>query len=360
MPQLDQNLDNTNPAAGDAKGAQESSWSDLFKPGLRKGVLIGCMLFVFQQFSGINALIYFSSSVFRQVGRPRPECAAPTPAPQGRGGGPRFPWGIRRPLSSLARGARPLPRPPSPAHPYPQAGITSDALASAAVGATNVIGTLIATSLIERAGRKQLLMQSYFGMAAAMLIMAAGFVLPALAPFAGGEALCACALSDPSLWPFALRLRSARAPARPMPQQPRRWLPTSTPRPVCVSAAAPRPTPPSPAPPNWPVPRPRSHRSGRHALLHPLLCHRGRPRQRPHRAGAQRRARQGWVPSTAGQGMGSVGGAPTCAALPRPGRAPDWVHVRACPPGSRPHPGPWWLTDQPARPVCPRQTRSKT
>jgi hypothetical protein len=55
------------PAAGDAKSS-EASWSDLFKPGLRKGVLIGCMLFVFQQFSGINALIYFSSSVFKQVG----------------------------------------------------------------------------------------------------------------------------------------------------------------------------------------------------------------------------------------------------------------------------------------------------
>jgi hypothetical protein len=52
--------------SGDAKAA-EASWTDLFKPELRKGVMIGCMLFVFQQFSGINALIYFSSSVFRQV-----------------------------------------------------------------------------------------------------------------------------------------------------------------------------------------------------------------------------------------------------------------------------------------------------
>ena len=35
-----------------------------------KGVLIGCALFSLQQFSGINAIVYFSSSVFAQV-RPR-------------------------------------------------------------------------------------------------------------------------------------------------------------------------------------------------------------------------------------------------------------------------------------------------
>jgi hypothetical protein len=70
-----------------------------------------------------------------------------------------------------------------------QAGIASGALASAAVGATNVLGTLVATGLIEKAGRKQLLGQSYMGMAVTMLVMAAGFGLPALAPYSGTIAL---------------------------------------------------------------------------------------------------------------------------------------------------------------------------
>ena len=42
-----------------------------------KGVLIGCALFSLQQFSGINAIVYFSSSVFAQV--PPAICAQALP-----------------------------------------------------------------------------------------------------------------------------------------------------------------------------------------------------------------------------------------------------------------------------------------
>ncbi|KAG2436948.1 hypothetical protein HXX76_006464 [Chlamydomonas incerta] len=110
--------------------AQHGGLALLSGPAARP-LLIGVLLFAFQQFAGINALVYFSSSVFRQ------------------------------------------------------AGVTSDALASAAVGATNVLGTLVAASLMERAGRKQLMAGSFMGQAAAMFAMAAGFSLPALQPYAG-------------------------------------------------------------------------------------------------------------------------------------------------------------------------------
>ena len=66
-----------------------------------------------------------------------------------------------------------------------QAGIQNAATASAAIGAVNVIGTLIAGSLIEKAGRVQLLTVSFGGMALSMFAMVAGRTLPALAGSAG-------------------------------------------------------------------------------------------------------------------------------------------------------------------------------
>ena len=55
-----------------------------------------------------------------------------------------------------------------------QAGVKSGQLASAVVGTINVLGTVVAASLMDKFGRKQLLSTSFTGMGLAMLSMAAG------------------------------------------------------------------------------------------------------------------------------------------------------------------------------------------
>lgn len=119
-------------AKGDWAARAEPSWGEVFaSPGAR----IGVIMFLLQQFSGINAIVYFSSSVFSK------------------------------------------------------AGIASGALASAAVGVVNVLGTVAAAALMDRAGRKQLLILSFGGMGTAMLCMALGLAIPSLTPLSGPIAL---------------------------------------------------------------------------------------------------------------------------------------------------------------------------
>jgi MFS family permease len=55
---------------------------------------------------------------------------------------------------------------------FRSAGVTSDVLASAGVGLVNVIATLVAGSVIDKLGRKPLLIGSFTGMAASMLLLA--------------------------------------------------------------------------------------------------------------------------------------------------------------------------------------------
>nr|AAG00995.1 putative glucose translocator [Mesembryanthemum crystallinum] len=109
----------------------EAGWFDLFSSRYRKVVSVGAALFLFQQMAGINAVVYYSTSVFRS------------------------------------------------------AGIESDVAASALVGAANVFGTAIASSLMDRQGRKSLLITSFSGMAASMLLLSLSFTWPVLAPYSG-------------------------------------------------------------------------------------------------------------------------------------------------------------------------------
>lgn len=80
-------------------------------------------------------------------------------------------------------------RPCAPAMCGVQAGVQSGAVASAVVGGMNVVGTIVAASAMDKAGRKQLLRLSFGGMGLSMLAMVAGLSLSSLAHLRGSIAL---------------------------------------------------------------------------------------------------------------------------------------------------------------------------
>ncbi|KAJ8761223.1 hypothetical protein K2173_001279 [Erythroxylum novogranatense] len=117
--------------AGQGSEEAEAGWFDLFSSRYWKVVSVGVALFFFQQMAGINAVVYYSTVVFRSV------------------------------------------------------GIVSDVAASALVGASNVFGTTIASSLMDKQGRKSLLITSFCGMAASMLLLSLSLTWKVLAPYSG-------------------------------------------------------------------------------------------------------------------------------------------------------------------------------
>ncbi|KAF3545017.1 hypothetical protein DY000_02000653 [Brassica cretica] len=117
--------------SGQGASEPEAGWFDLFSSRYWKVVSVGAALFLFQQLAGINAVVYYSTSVFRS------------------------------------------------------AGIQSDVAASALVGASNVFGTAVASSLMDKMGRKSLLLISFGGMALSMLLLSLSFTWKALAAYSG-------------------------------------------------------------------------------------------------------------------------------------------------------------------------------
>ncbi|KAI9156056.1 hypothetical protein H9P43_009166 [Blastocladiella emersonii ATCC 22665] len=97
-----------------------ASWGELMRPGIRNRLVIGVMLQFFQQWTGINAVMYFSSSLFIAMGFSR------------------------------------------------NTATTVNVVVQALV---NVFGTLPGMYLIERAGRTQLLKWGGIGMATFMWII---------------------------------------------------------------------------------------------------------------------------------------------------------------------------------------------
>ena len=109
--------------------------SDLLAPALRIPVIIGIGLAIMQQATGVNTVVYYAPAIFKAAG-----------------------------LESA----------------------TASIAATAGLGIVNVVMTIVAIYLLDRAGRKPLLLWSVAGMTVALVLLGAGFALRADEAGAGG------------------------------------------------------------------------------------------------------------------------------------------------------------------------------
>ena len=105
---------------------QQASWRELLRPGLRMALLVGVGLAIFQQVVGINTVIYYAPTIFQYAGF---------------------------------------------------ASASSAILATSIVGVVNVITTIVAGILIDRVGRRPLLIGGVTAMVLALLALGAIFAL---------------------------------------------------------------------------------------------------------------------------------------------------------------------------------------
>lgn len=95
-----------------AQADQRANWRELFSSVHKPVVIVGVVLFMFQQLSGINTVIYYAPSIFAQAGFE---------------------------------------------------SVSSQILATVVIGLVNVLSTILAMSLVERLGRFQLLKLGFIG-----------------------------------------------------------------------------------------------------------------------------------------------------------------------------------------------------
>ncbi len=115
------------------EGRQLASASELLAPRLRRPLVIGIGLAMFQQITGINTVIYFAPTIFQSAGLP---------------------------------------------------SAATSILATAGVGAVNVIMTIVSIRLIDRLGRRQLLFWSLGGMAVTLFVLGGAFHIGVSGQFA--------------------------------------------------------------------------------------------------------------------------------------------------------------------------------
>ena len=106
---------------------QKGSWRELLSPALRPALIIGIGLAAFQQFTGINTVIYYAPTIFQLAGLKSNSVAI---------------------------------------------------LATAGVGVVNVLMTVVALWLLDRAGRRPLLLWGIVGMVITLGFLGFAFVSP--------------------------------------------------------------------------------------------------------------------------------------------------------------------------------------
>ena len=123
---------------------QKGHWSELFSPLLRPAMIVGVGLAIAQQVTGINTVIYYGPDDL-QVRRHCPSASAAI-------------------------------------------------LASVGVGIVNLVMTVVAMQLIDRVGRRPLLLVSLAGMALSLIVLGLAFALPQLAGSLGWIAVASLML----------------------------------------------------------------------------------------------------------------------------------------------------------------------
>jgi MFS transporter, SP family, galactose:H+ symporter len=117
---------------------QKGNWSELFSALLRPAMIVGVGLAIAQQITGINTVIYYAPTIFKFAG-----------------------------LASASVAI----------------------LASVGVGVVNLVLTLVAMELIDRVGRRPLLLFSLAGMALSLFVLGLAFSLKQFAGILGWVAL---------------------------------------------------------------------------------------------------------------------------------------------------------------------------
>ena len=108
-----------------SREASGTSWSEVLRPEWRRPLVVGLGLAIFQQVTGINAIIYYADQIFGAAGFAT-EAARTT-------------------------------------------------VTTWAIGGVNVLATLIAIAFIDRLGRRKLLLAGLIGMAASLIVVGSAF-----------------------------------------------------------------------------------------------------------------------------------------------------------------------------------------